>query len=316
MRQFRDIFLLSLLILGTVNGQVCCSLVGAANNSNGGSLSNWNAHWPSPRVQDKQWHWVSGFNIAGSDNADHRIQYGIGTSGFVQLSRSIKTGTIGFIHSDLSTIKISESLSFDGSSTGVNSLNVGFGIRQLISQQVGVVSGEIIFPMNPYYTQRDFSFKTGVVPSYHISWNRNYYTHPGQLINKLIPNMSFSLGYTKNLKQKDNVFTDDKVDLHLSGTINSFVKLDVSPFVSASLEKLIAPLSPWDKNRQTRWLGVASIGIDFAPTAFSWNWLKLRAVLPVYGWYSEIGFPDGTQPSASVLITVVKNGVFNKWKKD
>jgi hypothetical protein len=295
---------------------VCCSLVGAADNSNGSSLSNWNAHWPLANINDDRWRWLSGITVTGTNNSDYRIQYGLGAIGYIQLSRYIGNGLIGYIHSDLSFTKISESLSNEGSTTGINSASFRFGLRKLISQQIGVLSSEIRIPSKPNYSQKSFQFKTDVVPSIYITWNNSFSISQDQFISRVLPQISLGVGYTKNFRQKPNVFIDDRLEFHLAGSINSFVKIDISPFINGSLEKLIAPLSPWEEDRQTRWLGIGKIGLDVTPTSFKWNWMKIRFSLPVYGWYSDVGFPDGTQPSPTISVAIMKSGFFNKWSNN
>jgi hypothetical protein len=312
MKLIRDVFLLGLVILGSVNGQVCCSLVGAIDQGGGASSTNWNTHWPSSFYHDREWKWSAGVNTSGTGNGEHRIRYGIAASGFIQIARNLNKNIAWYSHLEFNRIKISETLSFKGSETGITQFGFRTGIRLLLPRDFGYLSGEIYLPGNPVYSNDDFSFRTGAVPAYSFAWNKTI-TYPGfQLIPELIPEIYAGMSYKNNFSQKDDVFIDDTFQFHLSTVISPIFKFDIVPYINTNIQKLLAPISPWESERQSRWLGIVAVGTDITPTSERWNWLHLRLSLPVYGWYSEVGFPDGTQPSPTISLVISKSGNIGK----
>jgi hypothetical protein len=312
MNLIRDIFLLGLVILGSVNGQVCCSLVGAIDQGGGASSTNWNTHWPSSFYHDREWKWSAGLNSSGTGNREHRIKYGFAASGFIQVAHSFNTKTAWYSHLELNRIKISESLSFEGSETGITQFGFRTGIRYLLPSKFGYLSGEVYLPGNPVYSNDDFSFRTGAVPAYTVAWN-GIITYPGlQYIPELIPEIYAGMSYKNNISKKDNVFIDDVFQFHLSTIISPVFQLDIAPYINSNIQKLLAPISPWESERQSRWLGIITLGTDITPSSERWNWLHIRLAVPVYGWYSEVGFPDGTQPSPIISLLISKSGSIGK----
>jgi hypothetical protein len=85
--------------------------------------------------------------------------------------------------------------------------------------------------------------------------------------------------------------------------------LSIFPFYTIQSQKLISPISVWEKERQTRRLNIISFGIYFTPTHHNWKWIQVRINYPIYQWTSNGSFPDGSIPVPSFSLSITKNGL-------
>lgn len=301
--------LLFLLLGNFSQGQVCCSLVGATNSGNGSSVRN--AHFPSPLDFERKFHWNFGLNTNVPYNGDLNIKYKFSGSTYGEVSAYVLKNTVGFLNVMFTLTNLSESISFEQSQTNILNTNFSAGIRHWISDKIGFLNTGISFPVNSIYSNDDFLFQTGVVPSFSLYWLNTFEYH----INNYHSNFNIVLGASKNIQEKSNVYLDDNYSINLSSSLELW-NLLIAPNVDVSYQKLLAPLSPYDINRQDRWLSTISIGFNIIPTNQNWNWLQVNTRFPIYGWASKIGFPDGTQPIPSISILASKNGIFGSKQKN
>ena len=304
----RYLFSILLLFSNLAVGQVCCSLVGAANGNRQSNVLN--AHYPTSLDFNKNMRWNMGFNTNIPYNGDLNIQYKFSGSAYSEISGYIFDNTIGHINSNLNFSNISESLSFEQTQTSLLRTDFTLGLRHKINEKLGYLNTSISLPLQPKYFNKDFLFRTGVVSTVSINWlNTVQYN-----ISDFHSNLNFGLGINKNIKEKSDVFLDDRLSIFLSSVFN-IGKLQVLPNIDVNYQKLLAPLSPYDVSRQERWLGTFSIGVNIIPMPEKWNWMQIDVNIPIYGWASEIGFPDGTQPVPSFSLSVHKNGLLGVKQK-
>lgn len=301
--------LLFLLLGNFSQGQVCCSLVGATNSGSGSLVRN--AHFPSPLDFQHKFHWNFGLNTNVPYNGDLNIKYTFSGSTYGEVSAYVSKNTVGFLNVMFTLTNLSETISFEESKTNIQNTNFSVGIRHRISDKRGFLNSSISFPANPIYSNDNFLFQTGVVPSFSLYWLNAYKYNIGNYRSNI--NIAFSA--SKNIKEKSNVYLDDNYSVNLSSSLELW-NLLITPNLDVNYQKLLAPLSPYDISRQDRWLGIISIGFNIIPTNQNWNWLQVNTSFPIYGWASKVGFPDGTQPIPSISILVNKNGIFGSKQKN
>ncbi len=312
MRVVRVLFLGSVIVLGSARGQVCCSLVGAIEHGGGASSTHWGTHWPSRFDNRNQSKWVVGFNSTHTEDKGLNIRYGTAYSTHIQLSRYLTPNTVGYVQGETSLIRLEESLSFEQESSRVQQWGLRTGVRYLLPGKWGLMFGEYSNPAPPNFSNPDFVFTTGAVSSAMLGWINRFQTpwsvnHPS-----VLSDYSLSFSYGKNLKKQDDVYLDDAINAHISTSIYTS-KFKLSPFATLQSQKLLAPLSPWDENRQTRWLGVINFGFDFTLSHHKLNWVHLRVNFPVYRWTSHSDFPDGTEPVPRISISFSRGGILRKF---
>lgn len=308
MIQFRHIVIFSFVLLNLLTAQVCCSLVGAVDQGGGSSSTGWETHWPSHFDDHSSIKWLMGFNTVYTSDNDLNIRYGTAVSTHVQVSHYIGQKSIGYFQVEGSWLQLEESLSFAKSSSDVRQLGLRFGVRHLLTGHLGFVFGEYSVPNTPTFSNSDFAFPTGAVPSWTAGWTNRFQTpwfidHPS-----FLPSGSIFISYSKNQKKQDDVFMDDALNAHISSSIYLAQTISLSPFTTLLSQKLIAPLSPWETERQTRWLSVINFGVDLTPTHHKWNWLHLRFTWPIYRWSSNGNFPDGTEPVPRFALSINTGG--------
>ena len=311
MKIFTHLLCVSLILLKSLSGQVCCSLVGAVDHGGGTSSTQWNTHWPSHFDDRNAFKWIFGFNTTHTADDELNIRYGTTISTHLQASHYIGQKSIGYVQVEGSWLQLEESLSFAQSSSDVNQLGLRFGFRHLLPGKWGFFFGEFSLPKAPKFSNSDFAFTTGAVPIGTVGWTNRLQTPWFLDYPSILPDVSISFSYAKNQKNKDDVFMDDAVNAHLASSIYVAESFSISPFSTYQSQKLLAPLSPWDTERQTRWLSVINIGIDITPSHHKWNWLHLRFAWPIYRWASNGNFPDGTEPVPRISLTINTGGLIN-----
>ncbi len=279
--------------------QVCCSLVGSVSSN--ASKSNWETQWPSLLDFNRKTNWIIGTTFGKPYNGDLNIQYGFNGTLFTEFSNYIFPNTVGYIVGSVNVSNISEQISFEQTETNINQLNLDFGIRHFINQKIGYINGMIQIPLVTNFSNDNFLFKTNAVASVFAGWIKTF------LISTSVINqqLSLELSARKNLKEDPLVYIDDNYNFNLSTSFTVFSQFSISSNINTNYYKLLAPLSPYDSERQKRWLGVSSIGFDVTPIN-KLNWLHFSGSIPLLLWASEIGFPDGTQPTPVFSITLVK----------
>ncbi len=279
--------------------QVCCSLVGSVNSNS--SVNSWETQWPSLLDFNRKPNWIIGSTFGKPYNGAQNIQYGFINTTFTEYSNYIFPKTVGFIDGSLNISNISENISFEQSETYINQLNLDLGFRYLISHKWGHLNGILHLPLNTKYSNDDFLFKTKAVSSISGTWIKPFLISTSTINQRL----SLQLSVSKNLKEDPLVYIDDNYNLNVSTSFNVFSNLSISPNINTNYYKLLAPLSPYDSERQERWLGIIAAGFDMTPIN-KLNWLHFGGSIPLIFWASEIGFPDGTQPTPSFSITMVR----------
>ena len=279
--------------------QVCCSLVGSVSSN--ASKSNWETQWPSLLDFNRKTNWIIGTTFGKPYNGDLNIQYGFNGTLFTEFSNYIFPNTVGYIVGSVNVSNISEQISFEQTETNINQLNLDFGIRHFINQKIGYINGMIQIPLVTNFSNDNFLFKTNAVASVFAGWIKTFIISTSVINQQL----SLELSARKNLKEDPLVYIDDNYNFNLSTSFTVFSQFSISSNINTNYYKLLAPLSPYDSERQKRWLGVSSIGFDVTPIN-KLNWLHFSGSIPLLLWASEIGFPDGTQPSPVFSITLVK----------
>ncbi len=281
--------------------QVCCSLVGSVSGSSS-ALSNWDTQWPSPLDFNRKANWIVGAKLGKPFNGDLNIKYGLNSTVYTEFSNYIFPGTVGYVISSYNFSNISEQISFDQSETNINQFNLDIGFRYYINNRIGLINGSLHIPLITEFTNDKFLFKTNAVPSVSATWIKTFLVSNSTINQRL----SFQLSARKNLKIDPQVYIDDNYNFNLSTPFKLFSQISFNPNITINYYKLLAPLSPYDSERQDRWLGITSIGFDITPVNNNINWLHFNGSIPLFSWASEIGFPDGTQPTPSFSITIVK----------
>ncbi|MEE9573567.1 MAG: hypothetical protein V3W20_11000 [Candidatus Neomarinimicrobiota bacterium] len=293
-------FLIAFSILMSLGfTQVCCSLVGSVSSN--ASKSNWETQWPSLLDFNRKTNWIIGTTFGKPYNGDLNIQYGFNGTLFSEFSNYIFPNTVGYIVGSVNVSNISEQISFEQTETNINQLNLDFGLRHFINQKIGYINGMIQIPLVTNFSNDNFLFKTNAVASVFVGWIKTFIISTSVINQQL----SLELSARKNLKEDPLVYIDDNYNFNLSASFNVFSQFSISSNINTNYYKLLAPLSPYDSERQKRWLGVSSIGFDITPIN-KLNWLHFSGSIPLLLWASEIGFPDGTQPSPVFSITLVK----------
>jgi hypothetical protein len=307
----RVLLLFSVFVLGSASGQVCCSLVGAIDRGGGTSFTHWSTHWPSPFDNHKQTKWVSGLSTSYRDNGQLRIRYGPALNAYFQVSRYLSNRTILYFHGAVDYLQLEESLSFQQASSRVLQSSFQIGSRVKLKATRGYLSLAVILPEQPRYTATDFTFKTGATPSGRLLWT-NRYLMPWSHLKGLaaVPELTMTVSFQKNFTERRDVYLDDDFQIHMSTAVTAFSRVTPIPFFDLTVSKLLAPPSPFESNRQTRWLGTLYGGVDFSVNR--WDWIHLRLSFPLLRWASEADFPDGTEPRTSLSIALVKTGILNR----
>ncbi|NHZ85360.1 MAG: hypothetical protein GWP19_05710 [Planctomycetia bacterium] len=285
--------------------QVCCSLVGSVNSN--ASASYWETQWPSLLDFNRKANWIIGSTLGKPYNGDLNIQYGFSGTLFTELSNYIFSNTVGYIAGSASVSNISEQISFEQTETLINQLNLNFGFRHFINNKIGYINGSMQIPLVTDFSNNNFLFKTNAVTSVSAIWIKTF------LISTSIINqqLSLQLSASKNLTEDPLVFIDNNYSLNLSTSFNILNQFSFTPNININYYKLLAPLSPYELERQERRLGITSLGFDITPINDRINWLHFDASIPILFWVSDIGFPDGTQPIPIFSITMVKK-IINK----
>lgn len=287
------------IILSFGFAQVCCSLVGSVSSNS--SASYWETQWPSLLDFNRKANWIIGSTLGKPYNGNLNIQYGYTGAVFSEFSNYIFPNTVGYIIGSVNVSNISEKISFEQTETNINQLNLDLGFRHFITHKIGYISGAIHIPLETKFSNDDFLFKTNAVSSISGTWIKTFIISNSTINQQL----SLQLSASKNLKEDPLVFIDDNFNINISTTFNMLSQFSISPNINTNYYKLLAPLSPYDLERQARWLGVIALGFDVTPIN-KLNWLHFGGSIPVLFWASEIGFPDGTQPTPSFSITMVK----------
>ncbi|MBT3217064.1 MAG: hypothetical protein HOD97_08505 [Candidatus Marinimicrobia bacterium] len=308
MTKIIGITIISFVLIQSLNGQVCCSLVGAIDHGGGTSSTQWDTQWPSLFDNRQVFKWVTGLNATHTDDDGLKVRYGTALNIYVQLSHYIGQKNVGYIQAEGSWILLEESLSFAKTSSRVQQLGLRLGIRHLLPGKWGYVFGEITLPKMPDFSNQDFAFASGAVPIALGGWTNRFQTPWFYVYPTLFPDVSVSVSFSKNQKKQIDVFTDDALSAHGSTSILLSQFLLLSPFSTFLYQKLLAPLSPWETERQSRWLSALNAGLDITPNHHKWNWLHLRFSWPVYRWSSSRNFPDGTEPVPRISISINRSG--------
>ena len=294
----KKIFIL-LPFISALFGQVCCSLVGAVNSNASSVIS---AHYPSKLDFNQNVRWNVGLlNSINLDNS-RNIKYPFANNGYLEVSGYLTDKIVWFINTSISFTSIEEKVSFEQSSTYVVGAKARSGFRKELNYNLGLAEGTLTLPLKPYYSNESFPFKTGVVPTYSINWiKRNFF------------NNSFNIlfGIDKNIQEKSNVFIDNEISMVLWKDEQIF-NFYISPYLSIQHQKLLAPLTPFEDSRDTRYLGFIYLGINLIPLNPQIDFFQINLNIPIYSWVSKIGFPDGTAPNTSLSISVFSNGLFKK----
>jgi hypothetical protein len=279
--------------------QVCCSLVGSVNSRTG--VNYWETQWPSLLDFNKKANWIVGSKLGKPYNGDLNINYGFNSTIFTEFSNYIFPNTVSYLTGSFHVSNISEQISFEQTETNINQLNLDMGFRHLITHKIGYINGMLHIPLVTNFSNDDFLFKTNAVLSVSADWVKTFLISTSYINQQL----SLQLSASKNLKEDPLVYIDDNYNLNLLTTFNVLSQFSISPNININYYKLLAPLSPYELERQARWLGVTAIGFELTPIN-KLNWLHFSGSIPILFWASEIGFPDGTQPTASFSITIVK----------
>jgi len=235
-------------------------------------------------------------------NGDLNIKYGFSRTIYSEFSNYIFSSTVGYITGSFNTSNISEKISFDQTKTNINQVNLDIGFRHYLNNKIGYITGSLHMPILTEFSNDNFLFRTKAVSSISTTWIKTF------LVSTSVINQRFSsqLSASKNLKQDPQVYIDDNYNFNLSTSFELLSQLSFSSNVNTNYYKLLAPLSPFDSERQERRLGIISVGFDITPISDKIGWLHINGNIPFYNWASEIGFPDGTQPAPSFSITIVK----------
>jgi hypothetical protein len=273
--------------------------VGTINSGKGTVIS---AHYPSNLDFDKKMKWNIGISNAININSENNIWYPFANNGYIEFSGYLRTDIIWFTNLSSSLTSIKEKISFQQSSTFVGGMTGQLGVRKALRHDRGFIEGTLIFPGRPYYSNGSFPFKTGIVPSYSLSWIKNRF---------MTSQINTYLSIMKNIKKKHDVFLDNDIQLTAYSEHQLF-NLYISPYLTAQYQKLIAPISLYDNNRDARILGFIFGGFSIMPLQPKYDFLQINFNVPIYSWVSKIGFPDGTVPHPSITISLFSNGVFKK----
>ena len=163
----KRIIICSILAITSIDGQVCCSLVGTVNTGTSTVVS---AHYPSDMEFEKEMKWNVGLIGTMNFNNSELIKYPFANNGYFEISDYFTKTSIWFIHASFSAILLNETVSFDKASTYIIGGKGQIGIRNKLTYRMGFLEYSLNFPVKPYYTNNDFPFKTDVIPSYSINW--------------------------------------------------------------------------------------------------------------------------------------------------
>jgi len=240
-----------------------------------------------------------------------RIRYGPALNAYFQLSRYVSSRTILYFHGAVDYLQLAESLSFQQASSNVVQASFQAGSRIKLKDTRGYLSLAVILPAQPRYSTADFTFKTGATPSGRLLWT-NRFLMPWSHLKGLatVPELTLTASFQKNFTEQHDVYLDDDLQIHTSAAITAFNEVTPIPFFDLTMSKLLAPPSPFESKRQTRWLGTLYGGVDFSVNR--WDWMHLRLSLPLLRWASKADFPDGTEPRTSLSIAIVKTGTFTR----
>ncbi|MEE8335993.1 MAG: hypothetical protein V3S48_06110 [Candidatus Neomarinimicrobiota bacterium] len=280
----------------------------------GGSVSSaqWGTHWPSLFEDRRPTRWSAGFDMAHSDDRHLNIQYSGAIGFFGQISHYAGMFSVIYLQLETGRLELAEFISFNQTSSIITQTGLRTGLRRLLNRRRGFIHAEFYYPSKPKFSNNNFEFKTGSVPAVSLGWLNTFQTL-GFLKNHLnIQSYALSISYKKNIRVKNNVFLDDKLNIFFSTTFKRLKAIKLSPFTDISVKKLIAPLSPWDVNRQTRWLGSLSLGLELNSSNHKWNFLLLRMKMPILLWASKVGFPDGTEPVAGLSLSLNLENLFRQ----
>ena len=301
--------LLSLLLTLGAQAQVCCSPVGSGQAGGGMLANHWNAQWPNPVIINSDWNWVSNIQLSAQDQAGN-IAYGPQLNASVEVSRAIHGLAVLFFNGSLGMGSIEEGVSYQNYSTSAYSSKLSTGLRMVLGTR-GRSYAQMVFtlPRPIVYSESDFPFDSeesltaGILLLHNMTmpWADS---KPG-----LFNTVSMSALYQKNLKQQDNILRDHRVSLHLSTAVYAWQPLFLAPFFQLQSDQFMAPPSIWTHARETRQLVSASVGMDLALSIPGWERLRLRMGVPVFSGSSMNGFPDGTQPTAYLILAVNFRGV-------
>lgn len=312
MIKFRYYLILIPIWINFLTGQVCCSLVGAVDQGGGTTATQWKVQWPSRFDNHHSVNWLAGLTSSYTSDNDLNIRYGNSLGIHTQVSHYIGQNSVGYIQIEGSWLQLQESLSFSKSSSKVQQLFLKSGIRHLLSKKWGFIFGELNFPQTPQFNNKDFPFRTGAVPVSTLGWINHFQTPWSIDYPFIFPDVSLSFSFGKNLKIQDNVYLDDAIYMHLSSTLFLSEIVSLSPFTTLQTQKLLAPLSPFESQRESRWLSEINIGVDITPIHSSWDWLHVRFSFPISSWSSNGIFPDGTEPVPRIAVSVITGGIFNR----
>ena len=305
------LFLFFLLWTNILLGQVCCSLVGAVDQGGGTSSSQWETHWPSQFDDRRSFQWLAGLASAYTSDNHLNIRYGNFLSIRTQVSHYVGPNNVGYFQIEGSWLQIEESLSFSKSNSEIQQLDIQLGIRHILPKNWGFVFGEVTIPTSPRFTNEDFPFRAGALPAAGFGWINHFQTPWANALPNYFPTITLLTSFEKNLSTQEDVYLDDAFYAHLSSAVFLSRVLSFSPFATLRTQKLLAPISPFESRRQSRWLSEINLGMDITPVHSSWDWLHLRFSLPISSWSSNGIFPDGTEPRTVVSLSMSTSGIFN-----
>jgi len=306
--------ILSVLFATNMNAQVCCSPIGNGQAGGGASMNNWAEQWPNSLIGDHRWHWMIDLQVNERGRAGN-ILYGPQTTLVAEISKSVGLRNILFLSGAGNWGTIEERVTYQNVSTSAYSGSGSFGIRRALGKQGrNWVQIQLILPGKSNYLDDTFPFDSEESVKGEVLMLHNQPMPWSGLKPEFFATVSISGAYQKNAQKRDNIYSDHKFITHVSSAIHQWYPLFFAPFVQVQAEQLLAPPSVWTTERETRILASSSIGFDLAVAKPPWDIIKLRIGVPIYAKSSQNGFPDGTQPSAYVLLAINHGGILGTRK--
>lgn len=301
--------LLLLLLMSFGHGQVCCSPVGSGRAGGGAVMNRWLVQWPNILMESGEWHWLLDTQVMHRNPAGN-IGYGPQLVIAAEVSQSLNRRTVFFMNMQAGGGELEEKVSYGNESTLAYGWGVNGGFRLALGKRGrSFAQGMLRVPSPTQYTNRDFPFIAETVPSIEVHLLQTFQLPWFTSFPDFLNDLSTSIVYQKNLKEGSGVIRDHQSIFHLSSAINTWHPLYSAPFLQISIDRLGSPPSIWNESDHSRVLATAYLGIDLAWSAPYYENIKIRFNLPVWSFSSSNGFPDGTQPGSSIMLSINTAGV-------
>ena len=301
--------LIAFIFTVQLNAQVCCSPVGNGQAGGGAFMDNWSAHWPNMLFSDQKWHWMTDLNL-NTRTASGNIEYGPQVSMSSELSRSVGNRNVLYFSAGVDGGSIHERVTFSQSETLWYSGSLMTGLRRALGNKGRRwTQVQLTAPSSISYTDDEFPFNARSALRGELLFLQNIPMPWSAQYPAFLSLISLSGLYQKNYESGDDILSDNLGLLHISSAIHNIQPLFIGPFIQLRSEQLLVPPSIWTSQREKRSLSSLSVGLDLSISRPNWDLVKIRVGIPVFSQSSSNGFPDGTQPSAYLNLSVNTGGI-------